>query len=105
MIISKRGPTDLEEEKTETDLTEIVKFDSSSLGNNDKNYWLSSDISRYKEEALILMTWSSPEKFFVHSEETLPLYSDELDNFKYICKISNKEHNISQYHIQVPHFT
>ena len=95
IIISKRGTTDLEEEKTETDLTEIVKFDSSSLGNNDKNYWLSSDISRYKEEALILMTWSSPEKFFVHSEETLPLYSDELDNFKYICIVRNKEHNIS----------
>ena len=66
---------------------------------------LSSDISRFKEEVLILMTWSSQERFFGHPEETLPLYSDELDNFKYICKISNKEHNISQYHIQVPHFT
>ena len=37
MIISKRGTTDLEEEKTETDLTEIVKFDSSSLGNSKKS--------------------------------------------------------------------
>ena len=56
VIISNRegpGPTVTGERKPETDLTEIVKFESSSLGKTDCSIKLSSSLSCPQEEDLL----------------------------------------------------